>query len=536
LQKRLENLILYNSNEKLRALIYAKCAKDIVYWVNEFGWTYDPRLSGDPFIPMILYPRQEECLRFFESCEENKYDGIFEKSRDMGATWLCCFYIVHRWLFRQGFKGAIGSRKEDLLDKAGDPDCIFEKIRIIIDKLPQWMKPEGYSHQKNDKHLAIRNPANGATITGEAGDNIGRGGRNSIYFLDEAAFIDRAQKVDAALSQNTEVRIYMSTPNGNGNQFAQKRREALKKPDGPIKLFTMHWRDDPRKNKYEIHKLDGKSVVIYPWYEKQKQIIKDPVIIAQELDISYTASIEGILIPAHYVDAAIDFADWLLREKGLRMPRGIRKAGYDVADEGTADNVAVLADGPVVFGIKTWGKIDLWKSTEKIVSIGNRYKIDILNYDSVSIGSAISANLKNGDFGQTFEFNGINSGSKCTNRKWPVGDNKFKLSKDRFKNFRAENYWCLRERFEKVYEYRVLGIEHNLEDLISIPDDPTLIDQINSILCFTGEDGKMKIESKLEMKKRNVPSPDRADALAICFAIRNEITQTNITSTAHSSV
>jgi Pyruvate/2-oxoacid:ferredoxin oxidoreductase delta subunit len=82
----------------------------------------------------------------------------------------------------------------------------------------------------------------GASITGEGGDNIGRGGRSSVYFVDEAAFVERPALVDRALSQTTRVRDRRETPNGPGNGFAEKRFS------GRLPVFTFHWRDDPRKD------------------------------------------------------------------------------------------------------------------------------------------------------------------------------------------------------------------------------------------------------------------------------------------------
>ena len=112
----------------------------------------------------------------------------------------------------------------------------------------------------------------GTIIKGEAGDNIGRGGRSSIYFKDESAFYERPDKIEAALSQNSDVKIDVSTPNGTGNPFYRKRH------GGQIPVFTFHWRQDPRKDQ--------------AWYDNQKRIL-DPVILAQEVDIDYTSSAIG---------------------------------------------------------------------------------------------------------------------------------------------------------------------------------------------------------------------------------------------------
>jgi hypothetical protein len=72
-----------------------------------------------------------------------------------------------------------------------------------------------------------------------------------------------------------------------------------------------------------------------------------------------------------------------------------------------------------------------------------------------------------------------------------------------FNNKRDEMYWKLRERFE--------------DGTISIPDDRELIDQLAVIKYFPTSDGKMRIESKKDMRKRGLESPDSADAVALTF-------------------
>jgi phage terminase large subunit len=96
------------------------------------------------------------------------------------------------------------------------------------------------------------------------------------------------------------------------NPFAQKRFS------GKIKVFTFHWRDDPRKDA--------------AWYEKQLDEL-DPVTIASEIDINYAASAEGLLIPSAWVQAAIGAHLKL----GIK-PTGMRRGGLDVADTGADKN------------------------------------------------------------------------------------------------------------------------------------------------------------------------------------------------------
>jgi hypothetical protein len=520
--RRYELLTLHNKNRELQFYALANSSNDIVRWFNDWVWTYDPRLEV-PFVPMELFPRQGEFLKWLEEREEAKSDGLVEKSRDMGLTWLCAGFLVHHWLFRPGFKGSIGSRKENLVDKIGDPDSIFEKMRLLIRKLPSWMLPEGFSPKLHDNFCKLINPANGAIIAGEAGDNIGRGGRSSICFVDEFAFVEHPETVDAALSANTNVRIWVSTPNGNGNLFARKRHS------GKIAVFSMHWKDDARKNAWELVGSDGGVIecgpggsappepvpdgctVRYPWYEAEKSRLDDPVTVAQELDIDYTASVEGITIPAKWVRAAVDL------HKRVNLPRSEhRVAGLDVADGGANLSVLTVRSGAVIESIHSRGESGTTDTANWALGAAREAGAKILNYDSVGVGAGIAGTFKSrardGHLGLvTF---GINVGVAPSDARWPDG----KSSKEKFANLKAELWWLARRRFEKTYEFVELGIAHPLDELISIPDDPRLINQISNVLHFTTETGKVQIESKSQLAKRGVASPDFAESLMLALA------------------
>lgn len=72
------------------------------------------------------------------------------------------------------------------------------------------------------------------------------------------------------------------------------------------------------------------------------------------------------------------------------------------------------------------------------------------------------------------------------------------------RNCRAEWFWGLRQRFE--------------DGDISIPDDEELLAQLTAIKYQLNSRGQIILESKDQMRKRGMPSPDKADALAYCFA------------------
>ena len=463
----------------------AACAASVGHWLDAYGRTFDPRLP-QPLIPFRLFPRQREFLAWLAEREAAQEEGLAEKSRDVGFTWLCCAYALHGWLFRPGFSAGFGSRKLELVDRLGDPSCIFEKIRILLRHLPAWQLPRGFKWSEHDNHARLLNPETGAVITGEGGDEIGRGGRASIFFVDEAAFLERPARVEAALSQTTHCRIWVSTPNGPGNPFYRKRF------GGKIEVFTFHWKDDPRKDE--------------AWYARQVAAL-DPVTVAQEIDIDYAASVEGVCIPAKWVRAAV----------GLDLPAsGPVVAGFDVAGdgEGADQNVLITRQGPCVREPVAWSRMNTTRSAWKARGEAEAAGVTQVCFDCVGLGEGIKATWESAETKPAFATQAVAWGSPPSSRRWSDG----KTSQEKFLNLRMELWWVLRERFRKTFESVTDGIAHPPDELISIPNHPGLIADLSLPLVEQTETGKLRLEAKSAMRRRGVKSPDHGDALAFSFA------------------
>lgn len=516
---RLSNLALHNSDSQLQAICRARCAADPAYFINAWVWTYDPR-EEISYLPFVMYPRQVEFIEWLSQLEKDQVSGVADKSRDMGFTWLCAAYFVHRWLFRKGFSGGFGSRKQDLVDKIGDPDSIFEKMRIILRNLPGWLMPAGFDWSKHDNFLRLVNPDNDSVLSGEAGDNIGRGGRKTMYIVDEAAWLQRPLLVDAALSNNTKVILYVSTPNGPGNPFHKKRFS------GAYRTFTMHWTQDPRKAVWEA--VDSKGQVLYsgvnsiippwvkeqglsgyyPWYEDQRARF-DPITVAQEVDIDYNASIEGIVCPGRWVRAAVAYG---LRG-GLQQEAPI--AGFDVAGEGSNENALIIRRGPVILAreVETWDHTDTFVSAKKAAAGIRRSGALKVNFDGDGIGASVAGNWAH-EPRLSFEWVGLRNNWRPSKRRWENG----KTSEQMFVNLRAEMWWTLRRRLEKTFEFMEYDVDYPEDELLGLPDLEKLVQQLSLPLYEKVPSGKIKIESKEDMKTRGIKSPDLADALVYTFA------------------
>ena len=105
----------------------------------------------------------------------------------------------------------------------------------------------------------------------------------------------------------------------------------------------------------------------------------------------------------------------------------------------------------------------------------------------------------------------------------PYNGGEAPIDKERFVNARAEDYWTLWERFEQARS-------------TSIP--MTRSSPLNSARSSGASTprGPIKIESKDDMRKRGLPSPDRADCAARAFAGRANAAPINVESHAGESI
>lgn len=463
----------------LRALPDAERAKQVAKlkayykdhpadFINDWGCTFDPRNAerGLPTtMPFLLFPKQREFVQWLLDRWKGREDGLCEKSRDMGVSWLCVGFAVWMWVFHPGAVAGFGSRKEDLVDRIGDPDSLFWKARTLISMLPPEFRPAGFDQKKHAPFMRILNPETEAVIRGEAGENIGRGGRTSIYFKDESSHYEQAAGIDAALSQTTNCQIDVSTPNGEGNPFWRKRH------GGRIKVFVFDWRDDPRKDQ--------------AWYDRQVAT-RDPVTVAQEIDRNYSASVGNSFIPGELVTAA--------QQRGpADVPAiGPLRVGLDVARFGDDKTVLTFRRGKVVVKQVVWGKTDLMSTAGRAKQEINAYRqvrgvhLEQIAVDSIGVGAGVADALR-----AWFSDDIV----RDINASTSVDD--------------GENYNVRAWMWSQMRDWLPTA---------SLPNDPDMRADLTGLRYFY-RGGLLLLESKDDAKKRGMKSPDRGDSIALTFAV-----------------
>lgn len=189
-------------------------------------------------------------------------------------------------------------------------------------------------------------------------------------------------------------------------------------------------------------------------------------------------------------------------EDALIAPSWIRKAvarsvmpdagdpsalGVDVARFGSAETVIYRRHGGRARLHWSGGKTSTTKTTGQVTKAMRETGSQVAQIDGVGVGGGVvDACRENG-----LEVGDLNGGSAPIDR-------------ERFFNARAEWYWNLRDLFR--------------DDEIDIEDDEELHAQLVSLRWSVNSRGRIVVESKSDMEKRGVESPDRADALSYAFA------------------
>tara|TARA_X000001388_G_scaffold73563_1_gene65448 strand:- start:4992 stop:6707 length:1716 start_codon:yes stop_codon:yes gene_type:complete len=274
-----EEMVQMGSTDKKAAEeLYIMCSRDMLFYINTFCWTYDPRV-GDGTLPFITYDFQNESFGELHDCI-GKRDIVIKKSRDMGASWMLLTVFEYMWHFRPSQSFLLVSRNEDYVDKPGNPKSLFWKIDFIHKYLPGWLKP-----RLTRTKLRLTNEDNGSTIDGESttGD-VARGDRRTAIGLDEfAAFdIDAGYRALASTRDATRCRIFNSTPSGTNNAFYDLATSDT------ISQITLHWTRHPIKAAGQYKDSQGKTRS--PWYDEECKRCANPQEIAQELDIDFAGS------------------------------------------------------------------------------------------------------------------------------------------------------------------------------------------------------------------------------------------------------
>lgn len=506
--RRLKRSFRLHDDRRLQIAIMKHYRDNPIDFINDWCVTFDPRLEGAKKIPFILFPRQRDFVELIVECIKTRESCLVEKCRDVGASWICVALSVWLWIFVPGATVGWGSRKEEYVDQKGNPKAIFPKIRQIIGALPYWMLPYGFNMRDHAPYMKIINPATDATITGEAGDNIGRGGRSTIFFKDEAAHYEHPELVEAALSENTDVQVDISSVNGSANVFYRRRMageiwypgKAIS--SGITRVFIFDWHDHPGKSQ--------------DWYDKKRAKFESEGLLhvfAQEIDRDYASSIDNIIIRPEWVEAAVDAHIKL----GIK-PMVDKVAGQDIADGGGDKNALAIRHGVILTYCDHWaGLADDAPSIAKPPCI--EFGVKMLYYDSVGVGVGFRAGMKKIAWPESIKVHAWSGADSVLDPDRPVipGDRDSPKNEDQYLNLKAQAWFRLRNRFIKTYNAVRNGEKFDHNELISLDSKLPRLHELKMELSQAVHKPSANGKTMVEKKPNGALSPNMADAIVMCY-------------------
>lgn len=206
-------------------------------------------------------------------------------------------------------------------------------------------------------------------------------------------------------------------------------------------------------------------------------------------------------------------------------PVGGWLAGFDVADEGKDKNAFVWRHAWLVCGAEEWKDDDPNTAARHVFMNAFAMGMTSVTYDNIGVGAGakgaireekekLEANVKN----RCPQYRGFTANASPLNpeREYMPG----KKNEDMFVNLKAQAWWLLRDRFKNTYD-ALQGKPYDKEKLISLDGTMKNITKLAAELAQPRRDlmnGKVAIESKKDMKKRGVMSPNLADACVMAFA------------------
>jgi hypothetical protein len=219
---------------------------------------------------------------------------IILKARQLGISWICCWYALWLCFFQPG--------KVVLCFSKGQAEAneLLRRIKDLYDRLPDWMRQAGPALIKDNTEELVW--ANGSRVRSlPASQGAGRGHTASLVILDEAAFLQFADALYTALKPTIDAGgqlVVISTANGIGNLFHRLWTKAIAGLNAFTAIFLPWW------------SRPGRDAA---WYAAQLAEYTDPQMVKQE----YPASAQE----AFLVSGRTRFAqEWVLAQSVHTRP------------------------------------------------------------------------------------------------------------------------------------------------------------------------------------------------------------------------
>lgn len=222
-------------------------------------------------------------------------------------------------------------------------------------------------------------------------------------------------------------------------------------------------------------------------------------------------------IKRSWIDACIDAHIRL----GIEA-KGNYIIGYDISDGGADACSTVKVYGNVVVDIKEWKakEDELEQSAEKVFRMALENNAEIV-YDTIGVGASAGSTFRrlNSEYKKNVVYSKFDAGASVMSPNTEYRP--LRKNKDHFENLKAQQWQMVADRMLHTYNAVIKGEPFKEDDIISISSSCDLINELkielSSPLKEESRRGLVKVESKINMKKRGIQSPNIADAFIMAY-------------------
>lgn len=420
-----------------------------------------------------------------------KVRALILKGRQQGISTYVAARFYHRTTTQFGQKALIVAHEQKATDS------LYGMVNRFHENNPIKVS----TGATNAKELIFDRLDGGYALATAGTKDVGRGNTAQVAHLSEFAFWQNAQLHMAGLgntiadAEGTEI-IIESTANGLGNAYHELWQAAEAGRGDWIAIYTpWFWQPEYRatvQENFEPSDSEAKVMQAYGLDMEQMQWRANKLatygkgfdwLLAQEYpncaaEAFQTSTQNPLISPTDVMEAA---------NSKFRERQGPLVIGCDPAEEGMDRTAIVFRQGRTVFRIEYHEKKRPMQVAGILSGYWNEFKPDGLFVDKGGIGAGIVDRLR--ELGVPVI--AVNFGESATDSEI-------------YENKRAECWWRMKEWIE----------DHPNR----LPNDAALIADLIAPQPDVTSKSKRILESKKNMRKRGIRSPDGGDALAVTFA------------------
>jgi hypothetical protein len=437
----------------------------------------------------FLHERLERQL-----AQTGKVRALVLKGRQQGVS----TYMQARFFWRVW--GGFGRRAYILTHRQDATQNLFDMTRRFYDRLPPALRPS--TSAANERELVFDGLDSGYQVATAGARATGRSATVQLVHGSEVAYWPAAEDHMAGLAQTvpnlpgTEI-VLESTANGAGNLLHRLWQSAERGESDYIAVFIpWHWQEEytrtvppdfrPTEEESAYARAHGLSPGQVAW--RHFKIVDDFAGDVARFHAEYPASAAEAFVAVGH-DPLISPALVATAVSGSAHAEGPLIIGVDPARFGGDATAILRRRGRRVLGVERIRKADTMQVAGRIVLAIREERPARVFLDAGGLGAGIFDRLVELGYGS------IVTGVQFGESAW---------RSERYVNRRAEMW-------DSVRQWLRLGG-------VSLGGDEVLAAELTGPQYSYDSLGRLKLESKDEMKSRGIASPDAADALALTFA------------------